>query len=83
MEVKTGRDLHKSLDLLPKKCKKVLPLFVDFRLKSSNLKKRSRIILSVNYYYMASLTKQNRCSIYVYGCVIVEANGPIRYLVKA
>jgi hypothetical protein len=31
MEVKRERDLHKSLELLPYKCEKGLPLFIDFR----------------------------------------------------
>jgi hypothetical protein len=49
MEVKTGRDLHKSLHLLPKKCKKGLPLFIDLRLKSSNSKEGSGVTLSAYY----------------------------------
>jgi hypothetical protein len=46
MEVKRERDLHKSLELLPQKCEKRFPLFIDLRLKSSNLKERPKITLS-------------------------------------
>ncbi len=38
-----GRDLHKSLKLFLKECEKSLWLFIDLRLKSSNLKERPRI----------------------------------------
>ena len=38
MGAKRERDLHKSLKLLLKECEKGLWLFIDLRLKSSNLK---------------------------------------------
>jgi hypothetical protein len=40
------RDLHKSLKLLLKECEKGLWLFIDLRLKSSNLKECPGITLS-------------------------------------
>jgi len=43
------RDLHKSLKLLLKECKKGLWLFIDLRLKSSNLRECSKITLSGSY----------------------------------
>jgi hypothetical protein len=46
MEITRERDLHKSLKLLLKECEKGLPLFIDLRLKSSNLKGHPRISLS-------------------------------------
>jgi hypothetical protein len=46
MGAKRERDLHKSLKLLLKECEKGLGLFIDLRLKSSNLKERLRITLS-------------------------------------
>jgi hypothetical protein len=45
MESIRERDLHKSLKLLLKECEKGLPLFIDLRLKSPNLKQRLRITL--------------------------------------
>jgi hypothetical protein len=45
MEATGERDLHKSLELLPWKSEKVPPLFIDLRLKSSNLREGSRITL--------------------------------------
>jgi hypothetical protein len=41
-----GKDLHKSLKLLLKECEKGLSLFLDLRLKSSNLEEYPRITLS-------------------------------------
>jgi hypothetical protein len=46
MEATRERDLHKSLKLLLKECEKGLWPFIDFRLKSSDLKECPRITLS-------------------------------------
>jgi hypothetical protein len=46
MESIRERDLHKSLKLFLKECEKGLSLFIDLRLKSSNLKDCPRITLS-------------------------------------
>lgn len=46
MEATRERDLHKSLKLLLKECEKGLSLFIDLRLRSSNLNERPRITLA-------------------------------------